>query len=155
LPRRRWTLILQCSLNTSFVIGRQQSAGIGIAAASDEKGSDDGVQFGKDLVVGESDNPQVLSFQVFLTIKVVLALIVVTRAIEFDHQPVFVAVKIDKERPDRVLTARLDSTQTPATNRIPQAALGKRDFLAKFPAAEEQLVREDGMELGHGDFSTS
>jgi len=85
----------------------------------------------QDLIVGKPDNGQVSNFEFALSLGVLLDLLPVYRAIDFDDKCRLSAVEVDEEAPDRVLPPKACTSQLATPECLPEACFSGRGCCAE------------------------
>jgi hypothetical protein len=67
----------------------------------------------------------------------VLIRMFVTRAVHLDRQPRVVAVEVENERADRMLSSEPDSIEFAASNFLPEQNLGQGQLAAEFASSAD------------------
>jgi hypothetical protein len=90
-------------------------------------------EFSKHVVVSDPKHAKPLTFEPGLASKILRESIVVTAAIEFDHDAAAGMKKIDDEAPDRELTAELLAADVAISELPPEKPLRDRHLAAQPP----------------------
>ena len=106
-------------------------------------GLEDGGEVVQDLVVGQTEDGQVLGFEVFGSLEVVGLGFggVVARAVEFDNQFGFVTVKIGAVASKHFLTHKFGVLEPSVSQVAPELCLGWRGIFTRRPCQLYQITR--------------
>ena len=84
------------------------------------------LEISKNIIVGNTQNAQTHPTQISVAASIGLGATVVTRTIQFYDEATIVTVVVGEERPDRVLSTKLQTSEPPTSQEAPQDALGNR-----------------------------
>jgi len=120
--RWRWSLVVRRSVSNYFLSSRFQ----------DRKQHRLG--FLQDVVIADSKHlKSLLPAKESLSLRVFLPPVVMTSAIDLDHEADLVAEEIDDVGTERLLAAEFQSGETPPTQAVPQHPLQDRRISAQAP----------------------
>ena len=100
------------------------------------------VQFTLDPLIRNTDHQQIAGGERPIPVSVVLLLIVVNRAIEFQHDPDCGAEEVGDEAVDELLPAEFPALQPPIPQSFPEDAFLWRHLAAELPGERQLAVRD-------------
>ena len=104
-------------------------------------GGEDGGEVVEDLVVAEADEVIAVLGEDIGSGLVLLGLVIMVRAIDFDREPGGWAVKVEDERSDAVLAPKADTVPGPTPEHPPENVFGRRHPLPQIAGRGVQAPR--------------
>jgi hypothetical protein len=102
----------------------------------------DALNVSENALVREAKDAQLERLQVLLSIRVLVSSSLVDAAIHLDDQPGFLAVEVDNEASDGVLSAKPQTVELFVAQSLPKQIFGRRWFVAHLLRDRTQLRPE-------------